>query len=121
MGSFLLLLVAQTTLVATKRRDLHRQLGLAAFVIVPALVVVGFLLAPTMYHSAWNAAQFAPPELQENMRQGLLRRENNVLTQFRIGLLFPVFIFIGLKAREVDSGLHNDDLGNSCRASTRNR
>jgi hypothetical protein len=97
---------ASATLVASGRRDLHRRLGLAAFVIAPALVVVGFLLAPTMYHFAWNTAQFAPPELQEAMRKGLLRRDNNVLTQLRIGVLFPVFLFIGLHARRTDSGLH---------------
>ena len=106
MGSFLMLLLAQTTLVASGRRDLHRRLGLAAFVLAPVLVVVGFLLAPTMYHMAWNAAQSAPPELQGELRQGLLRRENNVLTQLRIGVLFPVFLYIGLRARTTDAGLH---------------
>ena len=106
MGSFLMLLVAQTTLVASGRRDLHRRLGLAAFVLAPALVVVGFLLVPTMYYMAWHTVQSAPPELQQNLRQGLLRRENNVLTQLRIGVLFPVFLFIGLRARKTDSGLH---------------
>jgi hypothetical protein len=47
MGSFLLLLLAQTTLVATGRCDLHRRLGLVAMVLAPALVVAGFILAPT--------------------------------------------------------------------------
>ena len=51
MGSFLLLLLAQTTLMATGRSDQHRRLGLAGMVIAPALVVVGFILAPTMYHT----------------------------------------------------------------------
>lgn len=106
MGSFLMLLLAQTTLVASGRRDLHRRLGLASFVLAPALVIVGFLLAPTMYHMAWHAAQSAPPELQGELRQGLLRRENNVLTQLRIGVLFPVFLFIGLRVRKTDAGLH---------------
>ena len=106
MGSFLILLVAQTSLVATGRRDLHRRLGLAAFVLAPALVIVGFLLAPTMYHMAWHAAQSAPPEVRGELHQGLLGRENNVLTQLRIGVLFPVFLFIGLRARKTDPGLH---------------
>ena len=106
MGAFLMLLVAQTTLVASGRRDLHQKLGLAAFVLAPVLVVVGFLLAPTMYHMAWHAAQSAPPELQRELRQGLLRRENNVLTQLRIGVLFPGFLYIGLRARKTDAGLH---------------
>ena len=106
MGAFLILLAAQTMLVASGRRDLHRRLGLAALVLAPTLVIVGFLLAPTMYHMAWHAAQSAPPELQRELRQGLLRRENNVLTQLRIGVLFPVFLYIGLRARNSDSGLH---------------
>ena len=106
MGSFLILLVAQTTLVANGRRDLHRRLGLAAFVLAPALVIVGFLLSPTMYHMASHAAQSAPPELRGELHQALLRRENNVLTQLRIGVLFPVFLFIGLRARKIDAGLH---------------
>src|SRR5205085_3381891 len=50
MGSFLLLLLAQTVMVATGRCALHKQVGIAAFVLVPALVVVGLILAPTMYY-----------------------------------------------------------------------
>src|SRR5678816_1784018 len=53
MGSFLLLLLAQTTMVATGRGELHKQVGVAAFVLVPALVVVGIILAPTIYHQVW--------------------------------------------------------------------
>ena len=106
MGSFLMLLVAQTTLVASGQRKLHRRLGLAAFILAPALVIVGFLLAPTMYNMAWHAVQSAPPELRAELHKGLLRREKNVLTQLRIGLLFPVFLFIGLRVRKTDTGLH---------------
>src|SRR3569623_3112177 len=36
MGSWLLLLLTQTTLMATGRRALHMQLGLAAAVLAPA-------------------------------------------------------------------------------------
>ena len=61
MGSFLLLLLAQTVMVATGRNALHKQVGIAAFVLVPALVVVGFILAPTMYYQVWGGAHFGPP------------------------------------------------------------
>src|SRR3954451_21972541 len=44
MASFLLLLLAQTTLMATGRGEWHRRLGIAAFVLAPAIVVVGFVL-----------------------------------------------------------------------------
>src|SRR3954465_1384425 len=60
MGSFLLLLLAQRSLVATGRSALHRRLGLTAMVLAPALVVAGLVLAPTNYHAVWNAAQSGP-------------------------------------------------------------
>jgi hypothetical protein len=41
MASFMLLLLTQTVLVATGRSELHKKVGLAAFVIVPALVRLG--------------------------------------------------------------------------------
>lgn len=106
MGAFLLLLLTQTVLVATGRCDLHRRLGLAAMVLAPALVVVGFILAPTMYHMSWNAAQAAPPEAREHFQQLVLRRDNIMLAQLRIGALFPLFLLIGLRARSGDAGLH---------------
>ena len=61
MGSFLLLLLAQSVMMATGRCALHKQVGIAAFVLVPALVVVGFILAPTIYHQVWGGAHFGPP------------------------------------------------------------
>ncbi|MEO6361020.1 MAG: hypothetical protein ABIO43_10665 [Sphingomicrobium sp.] len=106
MGSFLLLLLAQTTLAATGRIHLHRQLGLAAIVIVPALVLVGFILVPTIYHANWSAAQGAAGEARQQLEQILLIRDNIMLLQLRIAILFPLFIFIGLRARTHDAGLH---------------
>src|SRR6185503_18248285 len=50
MGSFLLLLLTQTVLVATGRRAWHMQLGIAALVLTPAIVITGFVLVPTIYH-----------------------------------------------------------------------
>src|SRR5436189_1754031 len=67
MGSFLLLLLAQTLLMATGRRALHMQLGMLAMVLAPALVIVGFILVPTNYHALWNAMQIAPPAGRETL------------------------------------------------------
>lgn len=106
MGSFLLLLLAQTTLVATGRCDLHRRLGLLSLVIAPALVVVGFILVPTTYQGVWNAASTAPPEAREQLQQLILRLDNIMLLQLRIGILFPLFLIIALRARGSDAGLH---------------
>jgi hypothetical protein len=106
MGSFLLLLLTQTTLVATGRCALHRRVGIAAFVVAPALVIVGFILVPTIYHSVWNFAQSAPPEVRAKMQERLLQLDDIMLLQLRIGVLFPLFLVIGLRARGINAGLH---------------
>jgi hypothetical protein len=106
MGSFLLLLLTQTVLMATGRRELHMRVGIAAFVLVPALVVVGLILAPTMYYQTWNALQTAPPEARGKLQELVSRQENIKLLQLRIGLLFPLFIGIALKARDASAGIH---------------
>jgi hypothetical protein len=106
MGSFLLLLLMQTTLMATGRRALHMQLGVLGMVLATALVAVGLVLAPTMYHETWNALQSAPAAVRAQLQELLSIKENILLLQLRIGLLFPLFLVIGLKARGGNSGLH---------------
>ena len=106
MGSFLLLLLAQTTLVATGRSALHQKLGLASLVIAPAIVVVGFILVPTNYYGVWGGANFGPPEVRAQLREVQSILDNIMLLQFRIGILFPLFLWIGLRARGKDDGLH---------------
>ena len=106
MGSFLVLLLTQATLMATGRCELHKRVGIAAFVLVPALVVVGSILAPTIYHQVWNFAQVAPAGVKQEMQQRLLALENILLLQMRIGIMFPLFIAIALKARGASAGLH---------------
>ena len=64
MGSFLLLLLAQTWLMATGRKALHMQLGVLGMVLAAALVVAGFILAPTMYYQVWGGATFGPPQVR---------------------------------------------------------
>jgi hypothetical protein len=106
MGSFLTLLLAQSWLMATGRREYHMQLGLLALVIAPALVIVGFILAPMMYHQMWDALQAAPPAARGKLLAAVLNSENVKLIQIRAGLLFPLFLTIGLMARKTDVGLH---------------
>jgi len=106
MGSFLLLLLAQTTLVATGKSALHRRLGLLAMVLAPALVAVGFILVPTVYHAVWTAAQTAPPAAREQLQQLVARVDNIMLLQLRVGFLFPLLLLIGLRARGREAGLH---------------
>jgi hypothetical protein len=106
MGSFLVLLLAQTWLMATGRTAYHMQLGILAFVLAPALVIVGFILAPTMYHQLWDALQAAPPGSRDKALAAVSRSENVKLIQLRAGLLFPLFLVIGLRARGANAGLH---------------
>jgi hypothetical protein len=106
MGAFLLLLLAQSILAATGRLQYHRALGIAGFVLGPALVIVGFVLVPTMYHQVWGMAQSAPAGIRPMIEQGLREFDNIMLLQIRVGLLFPIFLAIALAARTSDSGLH---------------
>lgn len=106
MGSFLLLLLAQTLMVATGRCALHRQVGIGAFVLVPALVVVGLVLAPTMYYQVWGGAHFGPPQVRAALAPVLPLLEDILLLQISAGVLFAVFMTIALKARRARSGLH---------------
>jgi hypothetical protein len=106
MGSFLLLLLTQTWLMATGRNAQHMRLGMLAMVLAPALVIVGFVLAPTMYHLLWNGAQAAPPGKREELQGALGVWEDILLLQIRIGILFPLFLAMGLKARGRNAGMH---------------
>jgi hypothetical protein len=106
MGTFLLLLLTQAVLMATGRCTLHKRVGIAAFVLVPVLVVVGFVLAPTIYHQVSDLAQTASADARPIWQQRLLDLENILLLQIRIGILFPLFMAVGLKARTGNAGLH---------------
>lgn len=106
MGSFLLLLFVQTWLMATGRKAWHMQLGIVGAILAAALVIVGFVLAPTIYHQVWDGAQHAPSPMREELQGRVLWLDNILMLQVRIGLLFPLFLAIGLSARGRDAGLH---------------
>lgn len=106
MGSFLLLLFAQTWMMASGRCAQHKKVGIAAFVLAPLLVIVGFILAPTNYHLMWHAAQVAPPEARAALAQRIPVLDDILLLQLRIGVLFPLFLALGLSVRNRDAGLH---------------
>ena len=106
MGSFLLLLLTQTILMATGRGALHRRIGPVAMVLVPALVVAGIILVPTTWLSIWGALQHAPPEARPMLWDLHLRLDDIMLLQLRIGVLFPLLMWLGLRARSRDAGLH---------------
>jgi hypothetical protein len=106
MASFLLLLLAQSLMMATGRCELHKKVGIAAFVLVPALVVVGIILAPTIYRQVADFAQSGPPKLRPEMQGRLLALENILLLQLHAGILFGVLVTMALLARRANSGFH---------------
>lgn len=106
MASFLLLLLAQATLMATGRRELHQQLGRVAMVLVPAIVLVSFIVFPAWYHSFWDAAHSGPPQFRAELQQAVSIFDNIVLWQIRITILFPLFIVLALRERRTDTGFH---------------
>jgi hypothetical protein len=106
MGSFLLTLLAQSWLMATGRRDYHMQLGVLGALLAAALVVVGFILAPTMYYQVWGGATFGPPEVRKALAPVVPLLENILLLQIAAGLMFALFVTIGLRARGRNAGLH---------------
>lgn len=105
-GSFLLLLLAQTWLMATGRESLHKQLGLLGIAIALALIVVGFILLPTIFRPAWEAAHSNTPGVTARFAGMDKFMLNGVLSNVRAGALFAAFLAIGLATRNRYPGLH---------------
>ena len=106
MGGFLLFLLSQTWMMATGRREWHMKMGMLGVAMAVALVIVGFLLVNTNYQMLWSATQTGPAEQRAGAEVGLGIWENIMLLQIRIGILFALFLAIGVAARKTDSGLH---------------
>ena len=106
MGSWLLLLLAQTSLMATGRRAGHRQLGLTSMVLGPAVVVIGFVLAPTMYQQVWNSVHSVPGGPDAAGLAEVAIRGNIALIQIQVGMLFAILVTLAVRARKRDLSLH---------------
>jgi hypothetical protein len=104
MGSLLILLLLQTVLIATGKAARHQRLGRAIFVLAPAIFAVWVVLVPTIYHQYWHAAH--APEVSLPVRRLASALDDIFLGQLRVAVLFPLFIFFGLKARRSDTGMH---------------
>ncbi len=106
MGSWLLLLLAQTTLMATGNAAHHKKLGILSFLLAPMIILTGLVLVPTIYGQVWAAVQSSPPEMAAELNSKLTHRNNIMLIQLRAGILFALFVFLALRARRTDSGFH---------------
>jgi hypothetical protein len=104
MGAWISLLVVQGLLVASGRADLHRRLGMAAFALMPAVVLVMLL----MTRQGWMGmiqmpAGMMPPEVLAGTKALIA---NLLLAQLLVIVLFPVFIGRALALRRRDPGSH---------------
>ena len=106
MGSWLLLLLAQGTLVALGRAALHRRLGVVSIVLLPAIVLVGVLTV----QAQWQELQgkiLAPqglPLAQIAVLKGVAVQL--IVLQARMLIVFPVLVFWALLLRAKDSQTH---------------
>lgn len=104
MGSWIVLLLAQSSLVAADNRSLHRKLGMVGMVLMPAMVITGFILVPAFYEVLWSLdPAVVPPEIIATQKEVF---SNISLAQIRIGILFPIFVGMALYFRDKDLGTH---------------
>ena len=104
MGSLLLLLVGQTILMATGRTNQHARAGRAMMVLAPAIFVVWLVLVPTIYQQYWHAAHATGASLPVRKLSAAL--DDIFLGQLRVAVLFPLFIFLGLRTRKSNPEMH---------------
>jgi hypothetical protein len=103
MGTWLVLLLVQSTLMATGRRAFHKQLGMVAVAYVPAIIVTGILVIKVLVEQNFPLfANMEPPEAAAN-RTGIF---SLVLYLIREGLLFLILMNSALLARRTDAQLH---------------
>lgn len=107
MGSWILLLLAQATLMATGRRGHHMQLGMIAAILVPAIVVAGFVLVPVRHQQLHADIAAAPPDTAGFLQSEIVPLATNILlAQIRIGVIFPLLVGVALYLRTRDPETH---------------
>lgn len=106
MGAWLLLLLAQTSLMATGNVRYHKALGIAAFVLAPVILATGLMLVPVNYTQIAAFAAQSPPDLAAALHKELIIKADFLLLQLRSATLFAVLVTLGICARQRDAGFH---------------
>ena len=104
MGSWLLLLLAQTTLVATGNQSHHQKLGLLSMFLVPALVFAMYGVVNAIWSQLASIPAGIMPAEELSAIKGILT--DILLVQIRIGILFPALIAWALFVRRKDPETH---------------
>jgi hypothetical protein len=104
MASWLAVLLAQTTLMATGRSALHKKLGLIGFALLPLLVAA--MIGITK--EAWTLVGSIPPGAMAPEALSALKFDvgNTLLEQIRVIVLFPGLVAWALFARRKDPETH---------------
>ena len=100
----MLLLLAQTLLVASGRIDVHRRLGLVSFALVPAIVVVMILVT----RASWANLAALPPGVLPPAALASTKAliANVLLEQLKVLVLFPLFAGWAIAVRRTDPEMH---------------
>jgi hypothetical protein len=107
MGSWITLLLAQAVLMATGRNGIHMQLGIAAFLLMPAIVIAGIVLVPVRHAQLYEFIATAPPSVAAQLKNEVVPFVTNImLGQIRIGIMFPLLVGLALYYRLRDSETH---------------
>ena len=104
MGSWIVLLLAQSFVVVSGRVHLHRRLGLVAFALVPTIALVMILVTRSVWiQVASLPAGALPPATLAAAKAGL---SDILLEQIRAAILFLLFAGWAMIVRRTDSEMH---------------
>lgn len=104
MGSWLLLLLTQSVLIAHGRRAMHRMLGILGALLLPAIVVSGVLLIAVTWKGLWGPAAAAMPAAVLAETRTFVT--NILLLQGRALIVFAAFVAWALWVRRTDPDSH---------------
>lgn len=107
MGAWISLLLIQATLMAMRRPIGHMQLGIASFLLAPAILIAGFLLIPVRRGQLAEIIANAPPAIAMQLQTEVVPFVNNImLLQIRVGILFAILVALALYFRRRDPATH---------------
>jgi hypothetical protein len=104
MGTWLLVLLAQSALIASGRRAWHRALGILGALLLPAIVVSGLLLIQVTWAGLWSPAAAAMPA--DVLAETRTFVTNLLLLQGRALFGFSLFLAWALWVRRTDPESH---------------